>query len=167
MSTSCSDTDSSHSSDTLVKPVSGSHKIQFWVISDFEDYQGLPWGRLTEFNVYIFRFVLTLLCISIASTSWDLQVRLWSSYIIWWLFLWYRKFRSFSKWKILQRQPSVGWKGLSVAFRSLNWYFLCRFDIIMKCWEEKPEDRPTFSDLVASFSQIMELKAGYIPVTQS
>ncbi len=35
----------------------------------------------------------------------------------------------------------------------------------MKCWEEKPEDRPKFTDLVASFSQIMETEAGYISIS--
>ena len=41
----------------------------------------------------------------------------------------------------------------------------CRFEIMMNCWEEVPEDRPSFSDLVATLSQMMVSEAGYLSLS--
>ena len=39
--------------------------------------------------------------------------------------------------------------------------------MMTNCWEKKPEDRPTFTDLVAVLSLAMELRAGYVSISES
>lgn len=40
-----------------------------------------------------------------------------------------------------------------------------RYEVMMKCWEWTPEDRPTFSDLVTLLSGVMESEAGYMAMS--
>jgi len=40
--------------------------------------------------------------------------------------------------------------------------FLCRFQIMKKCWESDSADRPTFSELVTSIDQHVEYLTGYV-----
>jgi hypothetical protein len=39
---------------------------------------------------------------------------------------------------------------------------LIRYKYIHQCWELEPENRPTFSSLVKSFSKFLESIAGYV-----
>ena len=42
-------------------------------------------------------------------------------------------------------------------------FHFCRFDdILYHCWEQQPEKRPTFSELVCSISTALERIAGYM-----
>ena len=44
--------------------------------------------------------------------------------------------------------------------------FSCRYDMIMrKCWQEMPDKRPFFSDLVTTISTTLENIAGYLDFT--
>ena len=36
------------------------------------------------------------------------------------------------------------------------------YQLIMKCWEEKPEYRPTFTQQIEDLSTLLELQAGYL-----
>ena len=38
----------------------------------------------------------------------------------------------------------------------------CRFDILCKCWELKPEDRPTFSEMVDMLQEYWDDEHFYI-----
>lgn len=39
-----------------------------------------------------------------------------------------------------------------------------RYSIILECWQEDPDERPTFSHLVSSISSQLESMAGYLDV---
>ena len=39
---------------------------------------------------------------------------------------------------------------------------LFSYQLIMKCWEEKPEHRPTFTQQIKDLSILLELQAGYL-----
>ncbi len=38
---------------------------------------------------------------------------------------------------------------------------LCRYSVVQSCWEESPEDRPNFSELVSKFSSCLSSMADY------
>lgn len=44
--------------------------------------------------------------------------------------------------------------------------FLCRFQIMKKCWESDSADRPTFSKLVTSIDQHVEYLTGYVNLSE-
>ena len=39
---------------------------------------------------------------------------------------------------------------------------LSSYQLIMKCWKEKPEHRPTFTQQIEDLSTLLELQAGYL-----
>lgn len=41
-------------------------------------------------------------------------------------------------------------------------YMSCRFEIMLECWSPDPEERSTFSELVATVSVLLEGIAGYM-----
>ena len=41
----------------------------------------------------------------------------------------------------------------------------CRYDIMKKCWQEEPEQRPTFSELVTVISTSLEGMSVYLDLT--
>ena len=42
-----------------------------------------------------------------------------------------------------------------------------RYNIMKECWEELPDNRPTFSDLVTTISASLEAIAGYMDLILS
>ena len=57
---------------------------------------------------------------------------------------------------------------LSPSYTVHNHYYASnsarRYSIMLECWKENPEDRPTFSQLVSSISSQLEGMAGYLDV---
>ena len=39
---------------------------------------------------------------------------------------------------------------------------LCRYDLVTRCWEESPEKRPCFEDLIKEINILLENVAGYL-----
>ena len=44
-------------------------------------------------------------------------------------------------------------------------FFGNRYDVMKRCWQEKPEQRPPFSELVAVISTSLEGMSGYLDLT--
>lgn len=42
--------------------------------------------------------------------------------------------------------------------------FLCRFSVMIKCWEGSPKDRPSFSNIYKEVSKLIERVAGYLDI---
>ena len=55
------------------------------------------------------------------------------------------------------------WVGLSIAvlLHVTSYWNLPRFSIMMKCWEQEPKVRPTFSEVVTNFSELLTSVADY------
>ena len=43
----------------------------------------------------------------------------------------------------------------------------CSYTVMQSCWKSEPEDRPQFSELVSTISDILESTAGYIELEMS
>ena len=40
--------------------------------------------------------------------------------------------------------------------------FTCSYSVMLNCWDTDPAQRPTFSELVATLSALLEASAGYL-----
>ena len=49
-------------------------------------------------------------------------------------------------------------------FSASKW-FQCRYDVMKRCWQEEPEQRPTFSELVVIISTSLEGMSVYLDLT--
>ena len=49
-------------------------------------------------------------------------------------------------------------------FSASKW-FQCRYDVMKRCWQEEPEHRPTFSEMVTVISTSLEGMSGYLDLT--
>ena len=50
----------------------------------------------------------------------------------------------------------------------MSYTLLCliiSYSIMIKCWEDNPKLRPTFSKLVGNINRIMESMAGYLDIS--
>ena len=43
----------------------------------------------------------------------------------------------------------------------------CSYSVMQSCWKSEPEDRPQFSELVSTISDILESTAGYVELAMS
>ena len=43
----------------------------------------------------------------------------------------------------------------------------CSYSVMQSCWKSEPEDRPQFSELVLTISDILESTAGYVELAMS
>ena len=43
----------------------------------------------------------------------------------------------------------------------------CSYSVMQSCWESKPDDRPQFSELVSTISDILQSTAGYVELAMS
>ena len=40
--------------------------------------------------------------------------------------------------------------------------FTCSYSLLLHCWDEQPEKRPSFSELVVTIATMMEAVGGYL-----
>ena len=45
--------------------------------------------------------------------------------------------------------------------------YYCSYSVMQNCWKSEPEDRPQFSELVLTISDILESTAGYVELAMS
>ena len=43
--------------------------------------------------------------------------------------------------------------------------YTCRYEMMRKCWEFNPDDRPTFKELYKNISKCIEHMAGYLEMS--
>lgn len=48
-----------------------------------------------------------------------------------------------------------------------TYHYVCRYDVMLLCWHLNPRKRPRFSSLVTKLSEIIEVEAGYLDLSQS
>ena len=50
---------------------------------------------------------------------------------------------------------------------AMQYVLHCSYSVMQSCWKSEPEDRPQFSELVSTISDILQSTAGYVELAMS
>ena len=62
---------------------------------------------------------------------------------------------------------NVNYVTASARYSGIVYIFTCSYSVMQSCWKSEPEDRPQFSELVTTISDILESTAGYVELAMS